>query len=138
MHQPPGFVSKEFPNHFCKLNKTIYILKQAPRAWNSRFASYVTSNGFRCRKSDASLFFFHKGTRRAYLLLYVDDTVLMASDNIFPQQIITKLQTEFPMSDSGKLHYFIGVKANFNKYGIFLRQQSYAKYIVKRAGMQEC
>nr|GEW11130.1 RNA-directed DNA polymerase, eukaryota [Tanacetum cinerariifolium] len=31
--QPPGFESSEYPNHICKLNKALYRLKQAPRAW---------------------------------------------------------------------------------------------------------
>lgn len=138
MKQPPGYISKEFPNHVCKLNKAIYGLKQAPRAWNSRFATFITNLGFTCSKSDASLFVFNKNGRRAYLLLYVDDIILTASTTVFLQQIVTKLQTEFPMSDSGKLHYFLGVKADFVNGGIFLSQQSYAKDIIQRAGMKEC
>lgn len=138
MHQPPGYTSTEHPDYVCKLNKAIYGLKQSPRAWNSRFASYVTKMGFKCSHSDASLFIFNKGSQRAYLLLYVDDIILTASNDNLLQKIITKLKTEFPMSDSGKLHFFLGVKAEFINNGIFLSQQAYAKDIINRAGMKDC
>lgn len=138
MNQPPGFVNSQYPNHVCKLRKALYGLKQAPRAWNSRFANFVTSMGFRCSNSDASLFIYNNGLRKAYLLLYVDDIILTASDTTFLQSIITKLQTEFPMSDSGKLHHFLGVKAEFINGGIFLSQKAYTEDIIKRAGMIDC
>lgn len=83
MHQPPGYINKEFPNHVCKLNKAIYGLKQSPRAWNSRFAKFGTDLGFECSKSDASLFVYNKNGQRAYLLLYVDDIILTASTTSF-------------------------------------------------------
>lgn len=138
MHQPPGYRDKTNPDYVCKLNKAIYGLKQAPRAWNSRFATFVTNMCFTCSRSDASLFIFNKGSRKAYLLLYVDDIILTASDDQFLQQIVTKLQTEFPMSDSGKLHFFLGVKAEFVKDVIFLSQQAYTVDIIARAGMTDC
>nr|GFA75539.1 retrovirus-related Pol polyprotein from transposon TNT 1-94 [Tanacetum cinerariifolium] len=31
--QPPGFVSKQYPDHMYDLDKALYGLKQAPRAW---------------------------------------------------------------------------------------------------------
>ncbi|CAA7060053.1 unnamed protein product [Microthlaspi erraticum] len=138
MHQPPGFTDKQFPNHVCRLRKAIYGLKQAPRAWNSRFAKYVTDLGFVCSKSDPSLFIYRKGNKQAYLLLYVDDILLTASDKVFLQQIIDSLKKEFPMSKSGKLHYFLGVKADFVNGGIFLSQKAYAEDIIRRAGMEDC
>lgn len=42
------------------------------------------------------------------------------------------------MSDGGKLHYFLGVKAEYNAAGIMLSQAHYAKEIIQRAGMIEC
>ena len=59
MHQPPGFVSKEFPHYVCKLEKALYGLKQAPRAWNARFTQSLQRPGFVTTKSDASLFVYN-------------------------------------------------------------------------------
>lgn len=41
MEQPHGFISKEFPNHVCRLKKALYGLKQAPRAWYGKIAQYL-------------------------------------------------------------------------------------------------
>jgi hypothetical protein len=63
----------------CRLNKFLYGLKQASRAWYHCFASYLVSLGFMEAKSDTSLFVYRRGVDTAYLLLYVDDIVLTAS-----------------------------------------------------------
>jgi hypothetical protein len=77
--QPTGFVDADRPDLVCWLNRSLYGLKQAPRAWYSRFASYMASIGFVEAKSDTSLFIYRHGDDTVYLLLYVDDIVLMAS-----------------------------------------------------------
>ncbi|XP_019094505.1 PREDICTED: uncharacterized protein LOC109129917 [Camelina sativa] len=138
IHQPPGFVDKTRPSYVWKLNKAIYSLKQAPRAWNSRFASYLKLMGFVQSRTDSSLFIFKCGRDCAYLLLYVDDILLTASSAVLIQKIITKLKTEFPMTDMGKLHHFLGVKADFNAKGLFLSQSTYAQDIITRDGMEGC
>ncbi|XP_012838881.1 PREDICTED: uncharacterized protein LOC105959340 [Erythranthe guttata] len=56
--QPPGFVDPSRPTHVCRLNKALYGLKHAPRAWYKRFASHITTMGFRESKSDTSLFVY--------------------------------------------------------------------------------
>jgi hypothetical protein len=82
-------------------------LKQAPRAWHSRFASHITSLGFVEAKADTSLFLYRCGADTAFLLLYVDDIVLTASSQSFLQHIIAALQQEFSMIDMGPLHHFL-------------------------------
>nr|GEZ76139.1 ribonuclease H-like domain-containing protein [Tanacetum cinerariifolium] len=37
MHQPPGFVDNRYPHHVCLLQRSLYGLKQPPRAWFQRF-----------------------------------------------------------------------------------------------------
>ncbi|GJU63363.1 ribonuclease H-like domain-containing protein [Tanacetum coccineum] len=83
MHQPPGFVDPNKPDYVCHLQRSLYGLKQASRAWFQRFASYATRVGFQHSKTDSSLFVFHRGSDIAYLLLYVDDIILTASSSAF-------------------------------------------------------
>lgn len=89
MHQPPGFVDKNNPNHVCKLHKAIYGLKQAPRAWNARITAYLSTLGFLTSKSDPSLYVYRKGNQLAYLLLYVDDIILTGSSKALIDGIVS-------------------------------------------------
>jgi hypothetical protein len=89
--QPSGFVDPAFPQHVCKLNKSLYGLKQPPRAWYTRFQSFILSTGFCSSRCDTSLFIRKSGNNIAYLLLYVDDIILTASSSALLQQIIASL-----------------------------------------------
>ena len=90
--QPTGFVDSAHPSYVCKLNKSLYGLKQAPRAWYSRFAAYLIKLGFVEAKCDTSLFIYRRGSDTVYLLLYVDDIVLIASSATLLRSTITALQ----------------------------------------------
>lgn len=113
MHQLPGFVDNMYPHHVCKLNKAIYGLKQALRAWNACFTTFLTSQGFVTSKCDPSLFVYKKGTSIAYLLLYVDDIMLTGSSQLLLDTITNSLKQEFPITDRGPLQYFLGVKVEY-------------------------
>jgi hypothetical protein len=93
--------------------------------------------GFVDAKSDTSLFIYHHGTDMAYLLLYVDDIVLIASSQDLLRRIITALQKAFSMKDLGTLHHFLGVVVQQQSKGLFLSQQ-YALDILECAGMSDC
>jgi hypothetical protein len=136
--QPTGFVDAAHPGHVCKLNKSLYSLKQAPRAWYSRFATYLVSLRFTEAKSDTSVFIYHHGTEMAYLLLYVDDIVLTASSQPLLQQIINALKKEFAMKDLGAIHHFLGVAVQRQKDSMYLSQRQYTLDILARHGMRDC
>jgi hypothetical protein len=57
MSQPAGYETKENPDFVCWLDKTIYGLKEAPRAWYSRLSSKLIGLRFTPSKADTSLFF---------------------------------------------------------------------------------
>jgi hypothetical protein len=129
--QPTGFVDPAQPDCVCLLNKSLYGLKQARRAWYSRFATYITPLGFVEAKSDTSLFVFWHGTDTVYLLLYVDDIVLTASSAALLQQTISALKQEFTMKDLGPLHHFLGVSVQHQADGLFLTQRQFALDILE-------
>ncbi|KAJ0575195.1 putative RNA-directed DNA polymerase [Helianthus annuus] len=138
MYQPPGFIDSQRPNHVCRLKKSLYGLKQAPRAWYTRFSTHLLSRGFRSSICDSSLFIYQHGTSTAYLLLYVDDIVVTASDSTLLTSIITMLSREFAMTDLGPLHHFLGITVTRDSTGLFLSQSQYARDIIHRANMTGC
>jgi hypothetical protein len=71
--QPTGFVDAARPDLVCRLNRSLYDLKQALRAWYSCFASYLASISFVEAMSDTPLFIYRRGDDT------VDDIVLTTS-----------------------------------------------------------
>jgi hypothetical protein len=123
--QPVGFVDSFRPNMVFRLNRSLYDLKQALRAWNHRFAVFLLTLGFIEAKSDTSLFIYHHGADTAYVLIYVDDIVLTASSEPLLRRIIAALQQEFAMKDLGVLHHFLGVTVEPHPTGFHLHQRQY-------------
>lgn len=136
--QPAGFVDAHHPEHVCLLDKSLYGLKQALRAWFARFAAFAHQLGFVSSRADPSLFVLHSSTGDAYLLLYVDDIVLTASSTALLQQLQRQLSSEFSMKDLGSLHYFLGIAVTRTAHGFFLSQQKYAEELLERANMTSC
>lgn len=136
--QPTGFVYATHPGHVCLLSRSLYGLKQAPRAWYQHIAGFLQTLGFHVTRSDASLFVYHHGDTTAYLLLYVDDIIPMASSTALLQQITLRLRDEFDIKDLGALHYFLGIEVAQRPNGFFLHQQKYAHELLERAVMFNC
>ncbi|KAK9079958.1 hypothetical protein SSX86_001633 [Deinandra increscens subsp. villosa] len=139
MHQPVGFRHPKYPDHVCLLKKSLYGLKQAPRAWYKRFADYVLRMGFYNSKCDNSLFVYRRGNDTAYLLLYVDDIILVTSSDTLRAKFMKLLASEFAMKDLGPLTFFLGIAVTRPSPGsMFLSQQRYARDILRRAGLESC
>lgn len=136
--QPTGFEDAARPADVCLLSRSLYGLRQAPRAWFKRFADHVTSLGFVQSRADPSLFVLRRGSDTAYLLLYVDDMILSASSSSLLQRIIDRLQAEFKVKDMGPLKYFLGIEVQRTADGFVLSQSKYATDVLERAGMANC
>lgn len=136
--QPAGFVDPIRSNDVCLLTRSLYGLRQAPRAWFERFVAHVTSLGFIQSRADMSLFVYSKHGATAYLLLYVDDMILFASTTELLRHIIKRLHDAFVVKDLGPVHHFLGIKVRRNATGFFLSQAQYAEDLLERAGMANC
>ena len=79
MRQPPGFVDPAHPHHLCRLVKALYGLKQAPRAWHAHLGTILRAHSFVPSIADTSLFLLQRPEVTMYLLVYVDDIILVSS-----------------------------------------------------------
>ena len=138
MQQPLGFEDSTNPRYVCKLHKSIYGLKQSPKAWFARLSDKLYQFGFTSSKADTSLFIFHHGGILIYMLVYVDDIVITGSSKSAIDKLVQALACSFPIKDLGRLSYFLGLEVIHNSGGITLLQHKYAIDLLHRAHMENC
>ena len=133
MDLPLGYPRKG-ENMVCKLNKSLYGLKQASRQWFCKFSSALIEKGFTQSKSDYSLFTSGSGASLVVLLVYVDDIVL-ASPNMSRLQFVQQqLQDSFKLKVLGDLKYFLGLEIAKSSHGICLSQRKYTLSLLEDTG----
>ena len=139
MEQPPGFVAQGESGLVCRLRRSLYGLKQSPRAWFDRFSSVVQEFGMLRSTADHSVFYHHNSSGQCfYLVVYVDDLVITGSDQDGIQKPKQHLFTHFQTKDLGKLKYFLGIEIAQSKSGVVLSQRKYALDILEETGMLDC
>ena len=102
----------------CRLHKSLYGLKQSPRAWFEKFSSVVQQFGMSYSEVHHSVFSRHSSAGCIYLIVYVDDIVLTGSDNLGIFLLKQHLCCHFQTKDLGKLRYFLGIEVAQSNSGI--------------------
>ena len=136
MQQPPGYVDPVNPSYVCKLHQSLYGLKQAPKAWFKRFTFHLLHLGFIASMADRSLFIFQSSGTIIYLLLYVDDIIVIGNNSSQIAHLITTLSQVFELKDLGPLSYFLGIQISHTEYRITLNQTKYASDVLHRFHME--
>ena len=117
MIHPKGFVDLANADKVCKLQKSIYGLKKASRSWNIRFDEVVKSFGFIKSDHDSCLYKNFSGSKVNFLILYVDDILLM--------------------KDLGETTYILGIQIyrDRSRRLIGLSQSTYLDNVLKKFNM---
>ncbi|GJY08159.1 retrotransposon protein, putative, ty1-copia subclass [Tanacetum coccineum] len=105
MEQPEGFVNPKYPNRVCKLKRSIYGLKQASRQWNKRFDDEIKKFGFSQNADEPCVYLKASGSNVTFLILYVDDILIMGNNIPMLQDVKSYLRRCFAMKDLGDLHW---------------------------------
>src|SRR6266516_1778891 len=108
MMQPEGFVNPKGANKVCKLQRSIYGLVQASRSWNIHFDSVIKAYGFIQTFGEACIYKKVSRSSVAFLILYVDDILLIGNNTEFLDSIKGYLKKNFSMK--GFLPVLQGVK----------------------------
>jgi hypothetical protein len=122
----------------CKLDKALYGLKQAPRAWYSKLSTKLTTLGFKASKANTSLFIYRRHDVTMFLLVYVDDIIVISSCRVEVDALLKDLNSEFALKDLGDLHYFLGIQVRREGDTIILSQEKYVADLLEPAGMKNC
>ena len=94
----------------CKLQRSIYGLVQASRSWNIHFDEMIKAFGFMQTYGEACVYKKVSGSSVAFVILYVDDILLMGNDIELLDSIKAYLNKSFSMKDLGEAAYILGIK----------------------------
>lgn len=136
--QPPGFVVEGHEHQVLKLDKALYGLRQAPRAWNAKLDASLTSLGFRRCDFEHAVYAQGQRTHRLLVGVYVDDLIITGSDVVEIDRFKAEMKSLFRMSDLGLLCFYLGIEVEQVAGSTRLTQSAFARRILEKAGMQDC
>ena len=140
MEQPPGFIAKGSENKVCLLLKSLYGLKQSPRQWYKKFDEFMLRENFNKSAYDSCVYFKRiKEGSYLYLLIYVDDMLIIGKEIKDINDLKIALNSEFEMKDLGPAKRILGIDIyRDRKRGILsLSQADYIQKVLKTFGMLE-
>ena len=123
-----------------KLKKSLYGLKQSPRIWFHKFSTYILSLGFIRSKANHYVYCKQVGEHFVYVVLYVDDMLLVGNDMKVIKEVKSQLSSKIDMKDLGAANFILGmeIKRNPTERKLWLNQRKYVQTILHRFNMQEC
>jgi len=138
VEQPLGFEDPKYPKHVYRLSKMLYGLRQAPRALYERLRDFLIAKGFKIGKVNMTLFTKKINGEIFIHQVYVDDIIFGSTNEEFCKEFGDLMFKEFEMSVIGDLSFFLGFQVKQMKEGVFISQEKYTQYLLKRLKMQDC
>ena len=106
--------------------------------WNKTLNAYLLDIGLKRAKSDLCLYSHKSSIGILFLLIWVDDIIIMGSNSNIINHIKHKLKSRFQIKDHGELKFFLGVQFKFTRNRVTISQEHYVDTILKRFNMQNC
>jgi Reverse transcriptase (RNA-dependent DNA polymerase) len=135
MTLPPRYENDSNKDLVCKLNKSIFGLKQSPREWYGKFNHSLLSHNFVKSSADSSMFVQHSSDTIVIVLVYVDDIIITWNNEKKIKNVKDYLKNKFDIKDLKKLKYFLGIEIAYSKgKDLFLSQRKYVLDLLKETG----
>ncbi|TYK11909.1 gag/pol protein [Cucumis melo var. makuwa] len=138
MSQPEGFITKGQEQKVCKLNLSIYGLKQASRSWNIRFDTAIKSYGFDQNVNEPCVYKKINKEKVVFLVLYVDDILLIGNYVGYLTDVKAWLAAQFQMKDLGEAQYVLRIQIIRDRKNktLALSQATYINKMLVQYSMQ--
>jgi len=128
--QPEGYIQERQEAKVCFIKKSFYGLKQSPRQWYKRLDSFMIKVRYnRCEYDNC--IYFKSNDDPTYLLLYVDDMLIVVRNKTHIQKLKAQLKREFNMKDLGESKKILGMEITQDKAQInfgYPRRTTFSKY----------
>ncbi|GJT87652.1 putative ribonuclease H-like domain-containing protein [Tanacetum coccineum] len=128
--QPLGFEDPDFPDKVYKVEKALYGLHQAPRAWYKTLSTYLLENRFKRGTIDKTLFIKKDKNDILLVQVYVDDIIFRSTKKSSCTEFEGMMHKRFQMSSLGELTFFLGLQVKQKADGI--SQDKYVADILKK------
>jgi hypothetical protein len=139
MKQPEGF-QEHGPDYVCKLNRSLYGLKQASRVWNKKLHGTLISMGFKRLESDRSIYLYVRGDVRIIMPVVVDDMTLASKSPEALDNFVKELSQHYELRDLGTTSYFLGIEITRDRpnHTVSLCQHQYILNMLDRFKLSDC
>ncbi|CAM8979733.1 unnamed protein product [Rhodiola kirilowii] len=133
MHQSECFVNDKLSEHVCLLKRLLYGLKQSPSNWYKRFDNFVLSIGVTRSNYDSCMYDSFTDSEPVYILLYVDDMLLISKSMVKMKELKLKLNSEFIIKDFGPAKKILGmvIERNRKKQWLKIHHRPYLEKVWK-------
>lgn len=123
----------------CLLHRALYGLKQSPKVWYDRLTEDLGAVGFNPVPADRGLFVRHGKTETVYILIYVDDLLVIGPKN-GTQQTVDFLRATYDCHDLGNAGSYLGlqISRDRDRRSLFINQEPNVRDLVARYNMTEC
>ncbi|GKA98143.1 putative ribonuclease H-like domain-containing protein [Tanacetum coccineum] len=132
--QPLGFMDPGFLEKVYKVEKALYGLHQAPRAWYETLSTYLLDNGFYRGQIDKTLVIKRVKDDILLVQVFVDDVIFGSTKKSLCTDFEKIMHKRFLMSSIGELTFFLGLQVKQLEDGIFISQDKYVGEILKKFG----
>ena len=104
MEQPLEYIAQGESSKVCFLQRAIYGLKKSSHAWFAKLSGLFSTFGFTSCTTDPTVLI------KKTMEVYVDDILLICSDDIDIHSTKTYLQQHLSSHDLGSPRYFLGIE----------------------------
>ncbi|KAJ0617967.1 putative RNA-directed DNA polymerase [Helianthus annuus] len=112
--QPPGFTNPVYKDKVYLLDKALYRLHQAPRAWYDTLSQHLI-----------------------IVQIYVDDIIFGSTNDELCKEFEKVMKKKFEMSSMGEMKFFLGLQVEQLPNGIFIHQTKYVNDVFNKFNMSE-
>jgi len=140
VEQPEGYevLGDDGQKLYCKLNKSLYGLKQSGRNWNNLLHSHLVDEGFVQSLSDACLYTRNIRDVIMIVIVWVDDIIIACNDDDVRDKFKQRLCHLFKMKYLGQISHFIGMQFVRGDDCVFVNQSQFIRKVLCKFGMEDC